>query len=159
MFLFMVCMNITVASKMYVYTAEISVGMSLAFGNFIRYIFHILITVFTQPLFDSSLGPQGAFWLFGGLTILGGIHHFFLLKEINGLTYERKQSLYSNKKRHHFFNWGNSCKCFRPRSQSEVRLEERDLKLKVVDGPLEFPETERNFKAPPEELLDSPKAF
>ena len=33
--------------------------------------------------------------MFGTITVLGGVHHYFLIKETDGLTYEQKHQLYA----------------------------------------------------------------
>jgi len=96
MFIFIVGVTSTVAPKVLIYTSEVGGGMALAIGigNFVKDIILILLSQFTQPMFESALNPEGVFFLFGGLSILGGIHHFFLIKESDGLTYEQKKYLY-----------------------------------------------------------------
>jgi len=94
MFLFIVGITSSVASKVLIYTSEVGGGMAMGIGNFVKDIILILLSQFTQSMFESALNPEGVFFLFGGFSIVAGIHHFFLLKESDGLSYEKKQHLY-----------------------------------------------------------------
>ena len=85
----------SLGSKIRVFTSEIGGGMSLGIGNFFKDIVMLLLVLFTQPMFDSALQPQGVFFMFGTITVLGGVHHYFLIKETDGLTYEQKHQLYA----------------------------------------------------------------
>eukprot|EP00350_Pseudokeronopsis_sp_OXSARD2_P003247 CAMPEP_0170558350 /NCGR_PEP_ID=MMETSP0211-20121228/34675_1 /TAXON_ID=311385 /ORGANISM="Pseudokeronopsis sp., Strain OXSARD2" /LENGTH=123 /DNA_ID=CAMNT_0010870201 /DNA_START=1031 /DNA_END=1399 /DNA_ORIENTATION=+ len=87
----------SLGAKIRVFTSEIGGGMSLGIGNFFKDIVILLLVLFTQPMFDSALQPQGVFFLFGTITILGGVHHYFMVRETDGLTYEQKQQLYAPK--------------------------------------------------------------
>jgi len=93
----MVVIGMTLGVKMHVYTAEISGGMVLSIGNLVKQLVYLVFSVFTQSMFDSALNPEGVFWLFGGFSIIGGVHHFVWLKETKGLSYEEKQHLYAPK--------------------------------------------------------------
>jgi len=46
---------------------------------------------------DSALHPYGAFWLYSGITMTGGIVMFIFMKETRGLTDKQKKALYRPK--------------------------------------------------------------
>ena len=48
-----------------------------------------------EPLMDSALQPQGVFFLFGGLTLLGFFFILFFVKDTTGLTDKQKKNLYA----------------------------------------------------------------
>ena len=55
-------------------------------------------SVAAEFLFNSSLGPQGVFFMFGGFSFVGFIYCWIFLKETKGLTDCEKKQLFRPKK-------------------------------------------------------------
>ena len=64
---------------------------SLAIFNIWFFVFVLALT--TNFLFNS-LGNQGTFWLFSGLTLIGGVIFIFTIRETKGLTDEEIKVLF-----------------------------------------------------------------
>ena len=43
----------------------------------------------------ATMGNEGLFFFFGGITSLGGVYIYFLMKETEGLTDKEKKQLYA----------------------------------------------------------------
>ena len=55
----------------------------------------ILIETLVMPeLIESSIGSQGVFFIFGGLSAIGAIFEYFYVAETKGLSEKEKKSLY-----------------------------------------------------------------
>lgn len=48
-----------------------------------------------KTLMNSALQPQGVFFLFGGITIIGFFFIWFFIKDTTGLSDKQKKNLYS----------------------------------------------------------------
>lgn len=46
----------------------------------------IMLSLSVSFMIDSSIGVEGTFWFYGGLSWLGGLFIHFLLKETKGLS-------------------------------------------------------------------------
>jgi hypothetical protein len=89
--LFLITYQMTDGSITYLYVAEVVVDGALGFCFLCLKGTALIISLTTEYIMDSALHPYGAFWLYGGLTSLGGIMMFIFMRETRGLTDKEKK--------------------------------------------------------------------
>lgn len=92
--LFMIIYVITNGPIIWLYVSEIVVDAGLSACLFILWTLVLLLSLFTHPLMDSFLKPQGVFWLFGVTSGIGAWFTWKYVKETNGLSDKEKKMLY-----------------------------------------------------------------
>jgi predicted MFS family arabinose efflux permease len=86
MCIFMVVFVVTEGTIVWLYYNEVSVDAAsglLVFGMFGAL---IVQTMTLESMMNSSMGPIGVFFFYGGCNILGGLYCWLLIKETAGLT-------------------------------------------------------------------------
>ena len=98
--LVVVCMMIdlfiygtTMGTYTWVYIGQVAEEKSASLAIFTLWFFVFVLALTTDTLFNS-LGNQGTFWLFSGLTFIGAILIMITHKETKGLTDEEIKLLY-----------------------------------------------------------------
>jgi hypothetical protein len=77
----------------YIYASEVSTDSGLSLAILSLKFMGLIISLTTSYIVDG-LKPQGAFFLFGGLTFLSMIFHWLCMKETRGLNEKEKKSIF-----------------------------------------------------------------
>ena len=93
--IFMMIYVVTNGPIIWLYVSEIVVDAALGVCLFILWSVILLLSLFTSPLMESFLRPQGVFWIFGICSIGGAIFNYKYVKETNGLNDKEKKLLYT----------------------------------------------------------------
>ncbi len=92
--LFLMTYQLSDGSITYLYVTEVVVDNALGFCFLSLKGTALIISLTTEFIMKSKLQPYGAFWLYGGLAMVGGIYSFTFMRETRGLTDREKKSLY-----------------------------------------------------------------
>ena len=76
------------------YMTEVSNNSSLGLVNFVQFSLNSTIS-FALPFLVRNLGPSYLYYFFGGVSLVGTVAHFFIVKETAHLTDREKKALYS----------------------------------------------------------------
>lgn len=69
----------------WLYVSEVVVDTALGLCIFSLWGTVLVLSLTTNFLMESALHPYGVFWLFAGISLVGGIYCFFVIKETRGL--------------------------------------------------------------------------
>ena len=82
---FILVFHLGEGSIVWIYSAEICQDAAFGFAVFGQF-FNLIILSMTTEYLIAYLKPHGTFFLFGGITLTGGICIWLLAKETKGLT-------------------------------------------------------------------------
>lgn len=92
---FILAYYITNGPVIWLYVSEVVVDTALGLCIFTLWATVLVLSLTTNFLMESALKPQGVFWLFSGISVLGSIFCFIFIKETRGLNDKDKKMLYS----------------------------------------------------------------
>ena len=95
MILFMTIYVITNGPIIWLYISEVVVDSALGICLFVLWSVVLLLSLFTSPLMDSFLKPQGVFWIFSLSSFGGAFFTHFYVKETSGLNDKEKKMIYT----------------------------------------------------------------
>lgn len=78
----------------WMYATEVVIDSGLGFVFFGLKGSGLLISLTTEFLMDSALGPEGVFWMYSTICAISGVYCLLLMKETYGLTDAEKKELY-----------------------------------------------------------------
>ncbi len=84
--LFLMTYQLSDGSITYLYVSEVVEDNALGFCFLSLKGTALIISLTTEFIMKSSLHPYGAFWLYGGLAMTGGLYSFMFMRETRGLT-------------------------------------------------------------------------
>ena len=87
----------TMGTYTWVYIGQVAEEKASSLAIFTIWFGTFILALITDSLFNS-LGSQGTFWLFSGLTFVGAVFIILTIKETKGLTAEEIKVLYVPKK-------------------------------------------------------------
>jgi len=79
------------------YAAEVAVDTALGLCILALFLSLLEKAITMQVLVHSAMGPQGMFFLLGGITLVGAVFVWFYIKETKGLSDKEKKQLYTPK--------------------------------------------------------------
>jgi len=77
------------------YAAEVAVDTALGLCVLALFLSLLVKAITMEFLVHSAMGPQGMFFLLGGITLLGAVFVLVYIKETKGLSDKEKKSLYT----------------------------------------------------------------
>lgn len=77
------------------YAAEVAVDTALGLCVLALFLSLLEKAITMEFMVHSAMGPQGMFFLLGGITLLGAIFVAVYIKETKGLSDKEKKSLYT----------------------------------------------------------------
>ena len=95
--LFVAFFEFSLGPILWLYAAEIMTETGMAAASLITWIITLFFGLFTNKLFDL-LHPEGMYFVFTGIDVLGLIFIVFIVKETKGLTKSKIKMLYSPEK-------------------------------------------------------------
>lgn len=81
----------------WIYSNEVTVDSA---GGLIVFAFFGMLfiqSLFMNSLMNSAVQPEGVFFIFGGITLLGAVYIAMFIKDTTGLSDREKKSLYMDK--------------------------------------------------------------
>jgi hypothetical protein len=79
------------------YAAEVAVDTALGLCVLALFLSLLEKAITMEFMVHSAMGPQGMFFLLGGITLLGAIFVAVFIKETKGLSDKEKKQLYTPK--------------------------------------------------------------
>jgi hypothetical protein len=77
------------------YAAEVAVDTALGLCVLALFLSLLEKAITMEFMVHSAMGPQGMFFLLGGITLLGAVFVLVYIKETKGLSDKEKKSLYT----------------------------------------------------------------
>ena len=96
--LFIASFNFSQGAALPIYLAEVTVDSAMGLCIFFLFFSQLEIAITTDFIVQSSLGPQGMFFICSFITFLGAIFVWVFMKETSGLTDAEKKTLYVKNK-------------------------------------------------------------
>ena len=94
--LFITSFQMTQGGVSWLYVAEVCVDAAVGFASNGQFLTLCLLSFSFEFLINSSLGVHGTLWIYGVVTLIGGIFVVCFVKETRGLSDQEKKSLYSS---------------------------------------------------------------
>jgi sugar porter (SP) family MFS transporter len=94
---FVAFFEFSIGPILWLYAAEIMTETGMSAASLITWIVTIIFGLFTGKLFDL-LTPEGMYFTFAGIDIVGLVFILFVIKETKGLSKDRIQTLYAPQK-------------------------------------------------------------
>jgi len=79
------------------YAAEVAVDTALGLCILALFLSLLEKAITMEFMVHSAMGPQGMFFLLGGITLAGAVFVWFYIKETKGLSDKEKKQLYTPK--------------------------------------------------------------
>lgn len=79
------------------YAAEVAVDTALGLCILALFLSLLEKAITMEVMVHSAMGPQGMFFLLGGITLAGAVFVWFYIKETKGLSDKEKKQLYTPK--------------------------------------------------------------
>jgi hypothetical protein len=95
---FIVIYELTSGPVAWMYAAETCCDMALGICMYTLYFVVFILSLVTEPLMNSRIGPAGTFFMFGIFSSIAAVFMYAYIKETKDLTDKQKKSLYEPKK-------------------------------------------------------------
>lgn len=91
---FLIAYQIFNGPIIWLYISEVPVDTAMGFVTLSLWVSQFIIALIA-PFLGDALNPEGCFYLFGGISMVGAVFCYFFVKETRGLTDKEKKLLYA----------------------------------------------------------------
>ena len=91
---FLVVYQIFNGPIIWLYMSEVPVDTAMGFITLCLWVSQFVIALIA-PFLSTAIGPQGCFYMFGSISLVGAVFCYLCVKETRGLTDKEKKLLYA----------------------------------------------------------------